>query len=39
MAIADSKALLADIMNVVDDHVTAKASKLLEKQIMDILEL
>ena len=38
MAIADSKALLADIMNVVDDHVTAKASKLLEKQIMDILD-
>jgi len=38
MAIADSKALLADIMNVVDDHLTAKASKLLEKQIMDILD-
>lgn len=38
MAIADNKALLSEIMNVVDDHVTAKASKLLEKQIMDILD-
>lgn len=37
MAIADSKALLAEIMNAVDDHVTAKASRQLEKQIMDIL--
>lgn len=38
MAIADSKALLAEIMNAVDDHVTAKASRQLEKQIMDILD-
>lgn len=33
MAIADSKALLAEIMNAVDDHVTAKASRQLEKSI------
>jgi hypothetical protein len=38
MAIADNKALLAEIMNAVDDHVTAKASRQLEKQIMDILD-
>ena len=38
MAIADSKALLADIMNLIDDHVTAKASRQLEQQIMDILD-
>ena len=38
MAIADNKALLAEIMNVVDDHVTAKASRQLEQQIMDVLE-
>ena len=38
MAIADSKALLAEIMNAVEDHVTAKASRQLEKQIMDILD-
>lgn len=38
MAIADSKALLSEIMNAVDDHVTAKASRQLEQQIMDILD-
>ena len=38
MAIADNKALLSEIMNVVDDHVTAKASRQLEQQIMDVLE-
>lgn len=38
MAIADNKALLAEIMNVVDDHVTAKASRQLEQQIMDVLD-
>lgn len=38
MAIADNKALLAEIMNLVEDHVTAKASRQLEKQIMDILD-
>ena len=38
MAIADNKALLLEIMNVVDDHVTAKASRQLEQQIMDILD-
>lgn len=38
MAIADSKALLADIMNIIDDHVTAKASRQLEQQIMDVLD-
>lgn len=38
MAIADSKALHAEIMNVVDDHATARASRQLEQQIMDILD-
>ena len=33
MAIADSKALLADIMNLIDDHVTAKASRQLEQHL------
>lgn len=37
MAIADSKALLADIMDVVDEHVTAKASRDLEKRLLDVL--
>ena len=38
MSVADTKALLAEIMNIVDDHVTAKASKMLEKQILDVLD-
>jgi hypothetical protein len=38
MAIADSRALLADIMDIVDEHVTAKASKELEKRILDVLD-
>ena len=37
MAIADSKALLADIMDAVDEHVTAKASRELEKRLLDVL--
>jgi hypothetical protein len=36
MSIADSRALLADIMDIVDEHVTAKASKELEKRILDV---
>ena len=38
MAIADSKALLADIMDAVDEHVTAKASRELEKRLLDVLD-
>lgn len=37
MAIADNKALLNDIMDVVDDYVTAKASKELKTQIFGVL--
>lgn len=38
MAIADNKVLLAEVMNLVDDHVTAKASRQLEQQILDVLD-
>lgn len=38
MSLADNKALLGEIMNVIDDHVTAKASRQIEKQLMDILD-
>lgn len=38
MAIADNKALLSEIMNLLDDHVTAKASRELEKQLHDVLD-
>lgn len=34
MAIADNKALVAEIMDLLDEHVTAKASRQLEKQIL-----
>jgi hypothetical protein len=33
MAIADNKALLDEIMNIVDDYVTAKVSKDVRDQI------
>lgn len=38
MAIADNKALVAEIMDLLDEHVTAKASRQLEKQILDVLD-
>lgn len=37
MAIADNKALLDDIMNIVDDYVTAKVSKDVRDQIFGVL--
>ena len=38
MAIADNKALVAEIMDLLDEHVTAKASRQLEQQILDVLD-
>lgn len=38
MAVADNKSLVSEIMNLVDDHVTAKASRQLEQQIMNLLD-
>jgi len=38
MSVSDNKALLSEIMNLVDDHITAKASRQLEQQILAVLD-